>query len=160
MTKSDDRHDIARSFLPGREAKRTRSFQVAGLLAVFLIFVPVTIAAVGKPEAAIDKIRERSLAVLEQAMQSENAFVRGAAARAAGESGDPALIPLLKKATGDVYHTTRLFALKGLQNVSAEEADALAETMAQDANVWVQGAALELLGERKRRKRPRSSSRI
>ncbi len=112
-----------------------------------LFFASAALQAVERPQAAIEKIRARSLAVLEEALKSENAFVRGAAARAAGESQDPALIPLLKKAAKDVYHTTRLFALKGLNKVSKEEAQALAETMAKDANVWVQGAALEILGE-------------
>ncbi len=119
------------------------------LKAAALLLIPTLLLAADKPQAAIEKIRERCRAVLEQALQNENAFVRGAAARAAGESGDASLIPLLKKATQDVYHTTRLFALKGLKNVSEEEAQALAEKMAKDSNVWVQGAALELLGERK-----------
>ena len=116
--------------------------------ALVLFLVPVGVFAVDKPEAAVEKIRARCVAILQQAMRSENAFVRGAAARAAGESGDASLIPLLKKAAGDVYHTTRLFALKGLNSVSEKEAQALAETMARDSNVWVQSAALELLAER------------
>ncbi len=50
----------------------------------------------GKPAPAgeaVAKIREQCYAILQQAMKSEEAFVRAGAARAVGESGDPTLIP-------------------------------------------------------------------
>ena len=66
-----------------------------------------------KPQEAIDRIRSYSLMILEKSLRSENAFIHSAAARAAGESEYSKLIPFLKKAAKDPYHTTRLFALQG-----------------------------------------------
>ena len=83
-----------------------------------LLVITTTPAAVEKPEYAIQKLRQRCFSILYHAIKSENAYVRGAAARAAGESQDPALIPLLKKAATDAYHTTRLFALQAFKNFS------------------------------------------
>lgn len=102
----------------------------------------------GKPEAIVEKIRQRCLHVLELAIENENPFVRSAAIRAAGESEDPAVIPLLKKGSGDSYPTSRLFALQGLKKISFAETRALIEeTMIRDADMWVRGAAVEFLGE-------------
>ncbi|GJL77933.1 MAG: hypothetical protein NPINA01_09220 [Nitrospinaceae bacterium] len=115
------------------------------LVAVLLITVPL--AALEKPEGAIQKIRQRCFSILFHAIKSENAYIRGAAARAAGESKDPALIPLLKKASTDVYHTNRLFALQGLKSFSEKDAAATALNLSRDSNVWVKSAALEILGE-------------
>ena len=95
----------------------------------------------------MDRIRLFSIATLEKALQNENAFIRSAAARAAGESENPVLIPFLKKAAQDSYHTTRLFALQGMKNISVNEARSLAIRMSKDLNVWVRGAAVEMLGD-------------
>ena len=110
-------------------------------------FADVSVTAQEKPSEAMDRIRSHCITILEQAMKSENAFIRSAAARAAGESEDPALISFLKKAAQDSYHTTRLFALQGMKTISTAEARSLALRMTRDQNVWVRGAAVEMLGD-------------
>jgi HEAT repeat protein len=100
-----------------------------------------------EPRSVINKIREQCVALLRQSMTNENSFVRSATVRSAGESGDPALIDLLKKGAGDVHPTTRLFALQSLKKVSAEQAYDLAKTLLNDTDIWVRGGALEILAE-------------
>jgi HEAT repeat protein len=95
----------------------------------------------------IAKIRKQCYAILQQAMKSEEAFVRSGAARAVGESEDPALIPLLEKGTKDFYPTTRQFALQGISNLSRSKAKTLGRDRLKDSNVWVKSTALDLLAE-------------
>ena len=116
-------------------------------VAVFLSFPENALQANEKPQEAMDRIRLFSINILEKSLQSENAFIRSAAARAAGESGYSGLIPFLKKAAKDPYHTTRLFALQGIKKISLDEARAMSIRMSQDLDVWVRGAAIEMLGE-------------
>ena len=54
-------------------------------------------AAGERPDQVLGKLRHRCLSILGMAMKNENAFVRGAAARAAGESEDRSVLPLLAK---------------------------------------------------------------
>ncbi len=96
---------------------------------------------------AIAKIRARCYAILRQAMNSEEAFIRSGAARAVGESEDPALIPLLEKGAKDFYPTTRQFALQGITRLSKQKAQALGREGLSDSNVWVKSTALDLLAE-------------
>ena len=96
---------------------------------------------------AIAKIREQCYAILQQAMKSEEAFIRAGAVRAVGESGDPTLIPLLEQGTQDFYPTTRQFALQGISSLSKEKAKTLARERLDDSNVWVKSTALDLLAE-------------
>lgn len=96
---------------------------------------------------AVAKIREQCYAILQQAMKSEEAFVRSGAARAIGESGDSALLPLMEKGTQDFYPTTRQFALQGLPNLSKEKTKALARAGLTDSSVWVKSTALDLLAD-------------
>lgn len=103
--------------------------------------------AESRPETVLKKIRQTSLTVLQEAYQSERAFLRAAAARAAGESRDVELVPLLNKATEDVYPTARLFALQGLQKVSRTDALKAARRMTEDIDIWVRSAAVEMLGD-------------
>ncbi len=72
--------------------------QIMGFLLV-LLFAPAMGFADSRPDTVVKKIRATSLAVLQKAYRNERAFVRAAAARAAGESQDLELIPLLNKAT-------------------------------------------------------------
>ena len=116
------------------------------VLLAFLIISEVVFAE-SRPESVFNKIRETSLAVLQESYQSERAFLRAAAARAAGESRDVKLIPLLNKATEDVYPTARLFALQGLQKVSSVDALKAARRMTGDTDIWVRSAAVEILGD-------------
>jgi HEAT repeat protein len=95
----------------------------------------------------IAKIRKRCYAILQQAMKSEEAFIRSGAARAVGESEDPALIPLLEKGTKDFYPTTRQFALQGISNLSKSKARTLGREGLEDSNVWVKSTALALLAD-------------
>ena len=85
--------------------------RIMGFLLVLLV-VPEMGFADSRPDMVVKKIRETSLAILQKAYQNERAFVRAAAARAAGESQDLELIPLLNKATEDVYPTARLLLYK------------------------------------------------
>ena len=117
------------------------------IIVVFLSFSGNTLQANEKPQETMDRILEFSIKILEKSLQSENAFIRSAAARAAGESEYSGLIPLLKKAAKDSYHTTRLFALQGIKKISLNEARTLSIDMSKDLNVWVRGAAIEMLGE-------------
>ena len=78
-------------------------------VAVFLSFSENTLQANEKPQEAMDRIRLFSINILEKSLQSENAFIRSAAARAAGESEYSGLIPFLKKAAKDPYHTCLLY---------------------------------------------------
>jgi len=121
-------------------------FQIMGFLLV-LLFTPAMGFADSRPDAVVKKIRATSLAVLQKAYQNERAFVRAAAARAAGESKDRELIPLLNKATEDVYPTARLFALQGLQKVSRSAALQAARRMTEDTDIWVRSAAVEIIGD-------------
>ena len=116
-------------------------------IAVFLSFPGNALRASEKPQEAMDRVRTFSIKILEKSLQSENAFIRSAAARAAGESEYSGLIPFLKKAAKDSYHTTRLFALQGIKKISLDEARAISIHMSRDPNIWVRGAAIEMLGE-------------
>jgi HEAT repeat protein len=95
----------------------------------------------------IAKIRKRCYAILQQAMKSEEAFVRSGAARAVGESEDPSLIPLLEKGAKDFYPTTRQFALQGISNLSKSKAKILGRERLEDSNIWVKSTALGLLAD-------------
>ena len=120
--------------------------RIMGFIFVLLL-VPQMGVADSRPDEVLKKIRQSSMAVLQDAYQSERAFLRAAAARAAGESQDAQLIPLLNKATEDVYPTARLFALQGLQKVSPSEALKAARRMTGDTDIWVRSAAVEILGD-------------
>jgi len=100
-----------------------------------------------KTDAVIAKIKKQCYAILQQAMKSEEAFVRSGAARAVGESEDPALIPLLEKGTKDFYPTTRQFALQGIPNLSKSKARILGRERLEDSNIWVKSTALDLLAD-------------
>ena len=82
---------------------------------IFLLYLESALQAKEKPQEVMDRIRALSIGILEKALQSENAFIRSAAARAAGESEYSGLIPLLKKAAKDPYHTTRLLPCRELR---------------------------------------------
>ncbi len=115
------------------------------ILGLVLLLTPAPGFADSRPDTVVKKIRATSLAVLHKAYQNERAFVRAAAARAAGESQDKELIPLLNKATEDVYPTARLFALQGLQKVSRSDVLPAARRMTEDTDIWVRSAAVEIL---------------
>jgi HEAT repeat protein len=121
-------------------------YRLMGLLIMFLL-VPQTGFSGSRPDSVVKKIRAVSLEILQIAHQSERAFLRAAAARAAGESRDVALLPLLNKATQDVYPTARLFALQGLLKVSPYDALKAAHRMTDDTDIWVRSAAVEMLGD-------------
>ncbi len=112
-----------------------------------LFAVPAMGFADSPTAAVVEKIRATSVAVLRNAYKNEQAFVRAAAARAAGESRDAQLVPLLNAATEDVYPTARLFALQGLQKVSRADVLRAARRMTDDADIWVRSAAVEILGD-------------
>ncbi len=112
-----------------------------------LLVLPEAVFAESRPDAVFKKIRETSLAILQESYRSERAFLRAGAARAAGESKDAELVPLLNKATEDVYPTARLFALQGLQKVSRTDALKAARRMTRDTDIWVRSAAVEILGD-------------
>ena len=96
----------------------------------------------------VAKIRMQCYAILRQAMKSEEAFVRSGAARAVGESEDPALIPLLEKGAKDFYPTTRQFALQGISGLVEEQRqNALGREGLEDSNIWVKSTALDLLAD-------------
>ena len=117
------------------------------IIGLVLLVAPAMGFADSRPDAVVKKIRATSLVVLQKAYQNERAFVRAAAARAAGESQDLELIPLLNKATEDVYPTARLFALQGLQKVSPADALKAARRMTDDTDIWVRSAAVEILAD-------------
>ena len=117
------------------------------IILIVLLILPQTGFSKSRPEKIFKKIRETSLAVLQEAYHNERAFLRAAAARAAGESQDLELVPLLNKATTDVYPTARLFALQGLQKVSHAAALKAARRMTGDTDIWVRSAAVEILGD-------------
>ena len=98
---------------------------------------------------AIAKIRDKCYAILQQALQSEEAFIRSGAARAVGESEDPALTPLLEKGARDFYPTTRQFSLQGITHLSKKTAKTLGREGLSDSNVWVKSTALDLLADLK-----------
>jgi len=95
----------------------------------------------------VTKIRKQCYAILQKALKSEEAFVRSGAARAVGESEDPALIPLLEKGAKDFYPTTRQFALQGISSLSRKKARTLGRERLEDSNVWVTSTALDLLAD-------------
>ena len=95
---------------------------------------PFTGGSIKKPEAAIASIRKRCHAILNEAMASEEAFVRSGAVRAAGESNDPELIPLLEKGSRDFYPTTRLFAVQGIHKISKDHTKTIARREARGAH--------------------------
>jgi HEAT repeat protein len=121
-------------------------FRFIGLLLLLLIFPEIGFSG-SRPDAVVKKIRESSLSILQTAYQNERAFLRAAATRAAGESQDAELLPLLNKATEDVYPTARLFALQGLLKISRSEALKAARRMTDDTDIWVRSAAVEILGD-------------
>ncbi len=98
-------------------------------------------------EEVLQKLREDCHALLIETYKSENSFVRAAVLRAAGESHDSQLIPLLNKGTEDYYPTARLFALQGLKNISRTAALEAARKLTDDPDIWVRSAAVEMLGD-------------
>ena len=100
-----------------------------------------------KPEEAVSRIKEMCLSILYQAAKNKNSFIRSAAYRSAGESGDPSLIPFLKQGAKDVYPTARQFALQTLRKISPKDALALAEEMASDSDIWVKSLVIETLAD-------------
>ncbi len=100
-----------------------------------------------KTGEVVAHIRAQCYTILQQAMTSEEAFIRSGAARAVGESEDAALIPLLEKGAKDFYPTTRQFALQGISRLSEDPARALGRAGLSDSNVWVKSTALDLLAE-------------
>lgn len=98
-------------------------------------------------EEVLQKLREDCEQLLVETYKHENSFVRAAVMRAAGESHDPNLIPLLNKGIEDYYPTARLFALQGLKEVSKTVALAAARKLTKDHDIWVRSAAVEMLGD-------------
>lgn len=130
------------------------STKIGAIIMVLLLDSPLLSAgeSVGldsekKPTAAIASIRDRCHSILKEAMASEEAFVRSGAMRAAGDSKDPELIPLLEKGSRDFYPTTRLFAVQGIQKISKDHTKAIARKLIEDSNMWVRSAALDILSE-------------
>jgi HEAT repeat protein len=105
-----------------------------------------------KTADTVNKIRDRCMAILEKAFASEDAFIRSAAVRAAGEAEDTSLLPMLKEGSRDFYPTARLFALQGIKKVSTDEALNLAKYLLADKNPWVKSAALAEIGNSKNSK--------
>ena len=116
-------------------------------LFVFFGFQSLVIAD-SKTEGVLQKLREDCKQLLIETYKHENSFVRAAVLRAAGESHDPELINLLKKGIEDYYPTARLFALQGLKEVSETVALEAARKLADDHDIWVRSAAVEMLGDR------------
>ncbi|MGV7220084.1 MAG: HEAT repeat domain-containing protein [Nitrospinales bacterium] len=128
-------------------------------LALMIIILTIVFASLGfsqhseiKTADTVIKIRERCLAILEKAFVSEDAFIRSAAVRAAGESEDISLLPMLKKGSKDFYSTARLFALQGIKKISPDEALNLAKYLLADKNGWVKSAALAEIGNSQNKK--------
>ncbi len=118
------------------------------LLAVALIFsINSGIQAEPSVGASLEKLRSHCLEILKDALASDEAFIRSGAVRAAGESRDSRVLPLLLKGTHDFFPTTRQFALQGLRKVSEEEAVRNSLKLLNDSNVWVQATALEIIAE-------------
>lgn len=123
----------------------------AGWMAAALLFACLMLPVAAWPEAdlsgSLEKLRQRCMEILEGAFGSEEAFIRSGAVRAAGESENPVVLPLLMKGTKDFFPTTRQFALQGLVRVSPARAAEAAEKALGDSNVWVRATALEIAGE-------------
>ena len=115
-------------------------------VAVFLVFQSFADAD-SKTEGILQKLREDCQVLLIETYKNENSFVRAAVLRAAGESHDPKLIPLLNKGVGDYYPTARLFALQGLKEISSTAALAAARKLTGDPDIWVRSSAVEMLGD-------------
>jgi HEAT repeat protein len=98
-------------------------------------------------EGVLQKLRENCQKLLIETYKNENSFVRAAVLRAAGESQDAKLIPLLNKGIEDYYPTARLFALQGLKNISRTVALTAARKLTDDPDIWVRSAAVEMLGD-------------
>ena len=116
------------------------------LVAVFLVFQSFADAD-SKTEGILQKLRKDCQVLLIETYKNENSFVRAAALRAAGESHDPKLIPLLNKGVRDYYPTARLFALQGLKEISSTAALAAARKLTGDPDIWVRSSAVEMLGD-------------
>ncbi|MEK9630223.1 MAG: HEAT repeat domain-containing protein [Nitrospinota bacterium] len=116
------------------------------LIVVYLGFQGIA-GADSKTAGVMQKLREDCQQLLIETYKSENSFVRAAVMRAAGESHDPDLVPLLEKGIHDYYPTARLFALQGLKEVSSSAALAAARELTDDSDIWVRSAAVEMLGD-------------
>ena len=103
-------------------------------VAVFLVFQSFADAD-SKTEGILQKLRKDCQVLLIETYKNENSFVRAAALRAAGESHDPKLIPLLNKGVRDYYPTARLFALQGLKEISSTAALAAARKLTGDPDI-------------------------
>lgn len=120
--------------------------RLCGSLLLSLAAIVSSVAASDTKEV-LQKLREDCQLLLRETYKNENSFVRAAVLRAAGESKDLELIPLLNKGIRDYYPTARLFALQGLKNVSPKVALIAARKMTDDQDIWVRSAAVELLGD-------------
>ena len=106
----------------------------------FLVFQGHALADSGT-EGVLQKLREDCQTLLIETYKNENSFVRAAVLRAAGESHDIKLIPLLTKGLEDYYPTARLFALQGLKNISRTAVLTAARKLTNDTDIWVRSAA-------------------
>jgi HEAT repeat protein len=113
---------------------------------VFLAFQGHALAGSGT-EGVVQKLREDCQTLLIETYKNENSFVRAAVLRAAGESHDSKLVPLLTKGLEDYYPTARLFALQGLKNISQTVVLTAARKLTDDPDIWVRSAAVEMLGD-------------
>lgn len=118
-----------------------------GLTGALSLSIATSLQAEPELRASLEKLRSHCLEILKNALASDEAFVRSGAVRAAGDSEDLEVLPLLKKGTGDFFPTTRQFALQGLRKVSEDEAVLHALKLLNDSNVWVQATALEIIAE-------------
>mgnify|MGYP001596086446 FL=1 len=116
------------------------------LVVFFLVFQGHALADSGT-EGVLQKLREDCQTLLIETYKNENSFVRAAVLRAAGESHDIKLIPLLTKGLEDYYPTARLFALQGLKNISRTAVLTAARKLTNDTDIWVRSAAVEILGD-------------
>ncbi len=122
------------------------------ILPFFLgVLLPLQVCAdppLPKPEGSVGKIYEQCVEILRKALDHENSFVRSAAIRAIGESGDSRLLDLLIKGSKDIYPTARQFALQAVVKLAPDQALKLAQTLLKDYDIWVRVEALKVIGNK------------
>ena len=104
---------------------RTRvgeKFVLVACLGVAAIVVGILLARFSSKQDEGPEFRERSLTILRNTLRENNPFARGAAAKAMGDSRDPAVLPWLETAAKDPNSTVRLFAVEAAANFGSRTA--------------------------------------
>ena len=121
-----------------------KAFQMTGL-ALLLIVIGLILTRSLSKQGLNFQIRERSLKILQDTLQEQDPFSRGAAAKAMGDSRDPAVLSWLATASKDTDSTVRLFTVEAAARFGAQTAIRFIDPALADPDPSVRLTAVRVL---------------